>query len=216
MKTRILLADDHQVVLDGLKALLAGEADLEVIGQATDGLQVLPKVLELAPDVLVVDLMMPGLGGLEVTRQVHDRAPSTRIIVLSMHANDAYVVEALRNGAVGYVLKQAEARALVDAIRAVRAGARFLSPPLSEEKLAQWQRDARATTLDPYDTLSTREREVLKLAAEGLTSAAIGERLSIGKRTVETHRANLQRKLGVKTQADLVRFAVKKGLVGVD
>ena len=216
MKTPILLADDHQVVIDGLKALLSGEPDMQVIGQATDGLQVLPRVLELRPEVLVLDLMMPGLGGLEVARQVRDRAPETKVIVLSMHANDAYVVEALRNGAAGYVLKQADARALVDAIRAVRGGARYLSPPLSEEKLERWQVDAKAAPLDLYDTLSTREREVLQLTAEGLTSAAIGERLTIGKRTVETHRANLQRKLGVKTQADLVRFAVKKGLVGVD
>jgi two-component system response regulator NreC len=216
MRTQILLADDHQVVLDGLKALLACEADLDVVGQATDGLDVLPKVLQLRPEVLVVDLMMPGLNGLEVTRQVHQRAPETRVIVLSMHANDGYVVEALRNGASGYVLKQADARALVDAIRAVRGGRRFLSPPLSDEKLERWQRDARAAPLDLYDTLSTREREVLQLAAEGLTSAAIGERLQIGKRTVETHRANLQRKLGLKSQAELVRLAVKKGLVGVD
>lgn len=216
MRTQILLADDHQVVLDGLKALLAGEDDLDVVGEATDGLQVLPKVLQLKPAVLVVDLMMPGLNGLEVVRQVHQRAPETRVIVLSMHANDAYVVEALRNGAVGYVLKQADARALIDAIRAVRAGSRYLSPPLTDEKLERWQRDAQAAPLDLYDTLSTREREVLQLAAEGLTSAAIGERLQIGKRTVETHRANLQRKLGLKSQAELVRLAVKKGLVSVD
>jgi two-component system response regulator NreC len=216
MRTQILLADDHQVVLDGLKALLAGEADMTVVGQATDGLQVLPKVLELKPEVLVLDLMMPGLNGLEVARQVRDKAPETKVIVLSMHANDAYVVEALRNGAAGYVLKTAEARALIDAIRAVRGGARYLSPPLSEEKLARWEMDAKAAPFDPYDTLSTREREVLQLAAEGLTSAEIGGRLAIGKRTVETHRANLQRKLGLKTQADLVRFAVKKGVVGVD
>jgi two-component system response regulator NreC len=216
MKTQILLADDHQVVIDGLKALLSGEPDMQVIGQATDGLQVLPRVLELKPEVLVLDLMMPGLGGLEVARQMRDRAPETKVIVLSMHANDAYVVEALRNGAAGYVLKQADARALIDAIRAVRSGARYLSPPLSEEKLERWQLDAKAAPLDLYDTLSTREREVLQLAAEGLTSAAIGERLAIGKRTVETHRANLQRKLGVSTHADLVRFAVKKGLVSVD
>jgi DNA-binding NarL/FixJ family response regulator len=216
MKTRVLLADDHQVIIDGLKALLSSEDDLEVIGQATDGLQVVPRVLELKPDVVVLDLMMPGLGGLEVARQMRDRAPATKVIILSMHSNDAYVVEALRNGAAGYVLKQAEARALVDAIRAVRGGRRYLSPPLSEDKLARWETDAKAAPFDPYDTLSTREREVLQLAAEGLTSAAIGARLTIGKRTVETHRANLQRKLGVKTQADLVRFAVKKGLVGVD
>jgi DNA-binding NarL/FixJ family response regulator len=216
MKTRVLLADDHQVIIDGLKVLLSSESDLEVVGQATDGLSVLPQVLELKPDVLVLDLMMPGLNGLEVARQVRDRAPDVRVIVLSMHANDAYVVEALRNGAAGYVLKQADARALIDAIRRVRGGGRYLSPPLSEEKLERWEQEAKAGPFDLYDTLSTREREVLQLAAEGFTSAEIGERLTIGKRTVETHRANLQRKLGVKTQADLVRFAVKKGLVGVD
>jgi two-component system response regulator NreC len=216
MRTQIVLADDHQVVLDGLKALLLGEADLQVIGQATDGLEVLPRVLELKPEILVLDLMMPGLNGLEVARQVHDRAPATKVIVLSMHANDAYVVEALRNGASGYVLKQSQARALIDAIRAVRNGARYLSPPLSEQKLERWQNDAKGAPVDLYDTLSTREREVLQLAAEGLTSAAIGGRLKIGKRTVETHRANLQRKLGLKSQADLVRLAVKKGLVSVD
>src|ERR1700679_2621547 len=142
MKTQILLADDHQVVLDGLRALLAGEDDLDVVGEATDGLQVLPKVLQLKPAVLVVDLMMPGLNGLEVVRQVKQRAPETRIIVLSMRANDASVVEALRNGAAGYVLKQAEAHALVDAIRAVRSGGRYLSPPLTDEKLERWQREA--------------------------------------------------------------------------
>ena len=200
----------------GSRRCSSSEDDLEVIGQATDGLQVVPRVLELKPDVLVLDLMMPGLGGLEVARQMRDRAPATKVIILSMHSNDAYVVEALRNGAAGYVLKQAEARALVDAIRTVRGGTRYLSPPLSEEKLERWEIDAKAAPFDPYDTLSTREREVLQLAAEGLTSAEIGGRLTIGKRTVETHRANLQRKLGVKTQADLVRFAVKKGLVGVD
>jgi two-component system, NarL family, response regulator NreC len=101
MKTSILLADDHQVIIDGLKALLSGEPDMEVIGQATDGLQVLPKVLELKPEIIVLDLMMPGLGGLEVARQLRDRAPATKVIILSMHSNDAYVVEALRNGAAG-------------------------------------------------------------------------------------------------------------------
>jgi DNA-binding NarL/FixJ family response regulator len=213
MRTSILLADDHPVVLDGLNALLAGEPDFEVLGQVTDGLQVMPKVEALRPHVLVLDLMMPGLNGLEVTRQVHAKAPDTRVIVLSMHANDAYVVEALRNGASGYVLKQAQARALIDAIRAVRDGGRYLSPPLSEEQLQRWERGAKAQPVDPYHTLSTREREVLQLAAEGLTSAEIGDRLHIGKRTVETHRANLQRKLGLKTQAELVRFAVKRGII---
>jgi DNA-binding NarL/FixJ family response regulator len=216
MNTSILIADDHQVVIDGLKALLANEPDMVVVGQANDGLQVLPKVLELKPDVLVLDLMMPGLNGLEVARQMRERAPATKVIVLSMHSNDAYVVEALRNGVAGYVLKQADAHALLDAVRAVRAGGCYLSPPLSREKLARWESETKATMFDPYDTLSTREREVLQLAAEGLTSAAIGARLKIGRRTVESHRANVQHKLGIKSHAELVRLAVKRGLVSVD
>jgi two-component system, NarL family, response regulator NreC len=216
MRTQILLADDHQVVLDGLSSLLGSEPDMHVVGQATDGLEVLPKVKALRPEVLVVDLMMPGMNGLEVTRQVHAHSPDTKIIVLSMHANDAYVAEALRNGASGYVVKQANARALVFAIRAVMEGVHFLSPPLSQDRIDRLQLEAKSTELDPFDMLSKREREVMQLAAEGLTSAVIGERLQIGRRTVETHRANLQRKLGVKSQAELVRLAVKKGLVSVD
>lgn len=216
-QTRIFLADDHQVVLDGLKALLANQADMNVVGQATDGLQVLPKVQELLPDVLVLDVMMPGLNGLEVARQLGERGQlPTKVIMLSMHSNDAYVAEALRYGVSGYVLKQADAGSLLDAVRAVRAGERYLSPPLSLEKIQRWEAETRATKLDLFDTLSAREREVLQLAAEGLTSAVIGERLQIGKRTVETHRANVLRKLGLKSHAELVRFAVKRGLVGVD
>ncbi|HEY2744930.1 MAG TPA: response regulator transcription factor [Polyangia bacterium] len=216
MRTQILLADDHQVVLDGLASLLAKEPDMQVVGQATDGLEVLGKVKELRPEVLVVDLMMPGMNGLEVTRQVHSQVPDTKVIVLSMHANDAYVAEALRNGASGYVVKQANARALVLAIRAVMEGEHYLSPPLSEERIALLQQEVKESPLEPFDLLSKREREVMQLAAEGLTSAEIGDRLKIGRRTVETHRANLQRKLGIKSHSELVKLAVKKGLVGVD
>ena len=210
---QIVLADDHQVVLEGFKLVLGAEPDFKVVGEANEGLGVAPLVEKLKPDVLVVDLMMPGIGGLEVVRQIHNKHPDIRIAVLSMHNNEAYVVEALKNGASAYVLKQAPGRALVEAIRAIAAGNRYLSPPLSEEKIAEYEQRTRAATVDPYDTLSTREREVLQLAAEGLTNAEIGERLSIGKRTVETHRANLIRKLDLKSQADLVKFAVRRGLV---
>jgi DNA-binding NarL/FixJ family response regulator len=213
MMPTVMLADDHQVVLEGLKALLANEPDLKVIGEANDGLSVLPLVERLQPEVLVLDLMMPGLNGLEVTRQLHQKCPNTRVIVLSMHANEAYVVEALRNGASGYVLKQAQGKVLVEAIRAVLAGKRYLSEPLSEEQLARFEQKLSGAALDPYETLSSREREVLQLAAEGLTNAEIGKKLDIGKRTVETHRANLIRKLGLKSHAELVRYAVKRGLL---
>jgi DNA-binding NarL/FixJ family response regulator len=213
MQTSVMLADDHQVVLEGLKALLSVEPDLKVIGEANDGLSVLPLVEKLQPTVLVLDLMMPGMNGLEVTRQLHDKSPSTRIVVLSMHANEAYVAEALRNGASGYVLKHAPGVELVRAIRSVTEGKRYLSPPLTEEALERWALQSSGGELDPYDTLSSRERQVLQLAAEGLTNSEIGDKLTIGKRTVETHRANLMRKLALKSHAELVRYAIRRGLV---
>lgn len=209
---RVLLADDHQLVLDGLKLLLSREPDIEVVGQATDGLGVLPLVDQLAPAVLVLDLTMPGLNGLDVVRQASRRDTQVRTVVLSMHSNDAYVAEALRCGALAYVLKQANARAVVEAIRAATAGRRYLSPPLSMERVAEFERQCEST-LDPFDTLSTREREVLKLTAHGLTSSEVGRQLAIGSRTVETHRAHISRKLGSNSHTELVRIAVKHGLV---
>jgi DNA-binding NarL/FixJ family response regulator len=213
MTIKVLIADDHQVVIEGYKALLAGEAEVQVVGEAKDGLEVLPAIERCKPDVLVLDLMMPGMSGLEVLRQLKVRAPHIKTVVVSMHGTTAYVSEALRNGASGYVLKEAPIREVALAVRAVAAGGRYLSAPISEADLEQYQLTTRPAALDPYETLSQREREVFKLAAEGLTSAEIGERLSIGKRTVETHRANLSRKLGLKSHADLVRLAVRRGLV---
>jgi DNA-binding NarL/FixJ family response regulator len=213
MQISVMLADDHQVVLEGLKALIAAEPDLKVVGEANDGLAVLPLVEQIGPEVLVLDLMMPGMNGLEVTRQLHTRAPQVRIVVLSMHENEAYVVEALRNGATGYVLKHAPGQELISAIRSVHGGKRYLSAPLSDEQLSRFEQSMSGKAVDPYDTLSARERQVLQLAAEGLTNAAIGDKLEIGKRTVETHRANLIRKLGLKSQAELVRYAIRRGLI---
>jgi DNA-binding NarL/FixJ family response regulator len=209
----VMLADDHQVVIDGFKAVLAKEGDVRVVGECNDGLQVLAAIEKQVPDVLILDVMMPGLNGLEVLRLLRSRAPGVRTVVLSMHEGLGYVSEALRHGAAGYVLKQAPASELVRAIRAVMAGGRYLSPPLDEAQVAEHDRRSKSSTIDPFDTLSAREREVFQLAAEGLTNAEIGGRLAIGRRTVETHRANLIRKLGLKTQADLVRLAVRRGLL---
>jgi DNA-binding NarL/FixJ family response regulator len=167
--------------------------------------------------VLVVDLMMPGLNGLQVVRQISQRAEGTRTVVLSMHANEAYVLEALRNGASGYVLKDASAADLVRAVREVSAGRRYLSPPLSEPAIdAYIQKARKADTLDLYETLTNREREVLQLTAEGHTIAEIASRLFISPRTVETHRANLMHKLGLHSQADVIRYALKRGILPID
>ncbi len=212
----IVLADDHHVVRQGLRALLQAERDLRVVGETGDGLEAVRLVEQLSPRVLVVDLMMPGLGGLEVTRRVTRDALPSRVVVLSMHANEAYVLEALRNGATGYVLKDETAGELVEAVREVAAGRRYLSRALSRRAIEAYARTAREAPPDAYASLTSREREVLHLAAEGHTSAKIGARLDISPRTVETHRGNLMRKLGLRTQADLLRFAVQRGIVPLE
>jgi len=216
MSTTIVLADDHNVVRQGLRALLEGEPDLSIVGEASNGLEAVELAERLRPNVLVVDVMMPGLNGLEVTREVTQRSPQTRVIVLSMHANEAYVLAALKNGAVGYVLKDSCADELVQAVRQARTDRYYLSSPLSERAIASYVQRAKKASLDPYDTLTTREREVLQLAAEGYTSAEIASRLFISARTVETHRANLMHKLGLTNQIDLVRYALRRGILSLD
>jgi DNA-binding NarL/FixJ family response regulator len=214
--TGILLADDHAVVRRGLRALLEAEADFRVVGETGDGLEAVRAVERLQPDVLVVDLMMPGLGGLEVARQASRVAPRTRIVVLSMHAAEGYVLEALRSGVTGYVLKDASPSELVQAVREVVAGRHFLSPALSRRAIDEYVAKAKAAPPDAYQALTTREREVLHLVAEGRTSAEIARRLGISARTAETHRGNLMRKLGLQSAAELTRYALERGLISAD
>ena len=211
--TTIVLGEDHHVVRQGLRTLLEAEPDFSVVGEAADGLEVVALVERQRPDVLIVDLAMPRLGGLEVTRQVRKRVPRTRVVVLSMHVNEAYVIEALQHGAAGYVAKSANFAELVTAVREVMAGRRYLSPPLSDRAVEAYVEKSRSGSLDVYETLTSREREVLHLAAEGQTSPEIAVRLAIGPRTVETHRANLMKKLGLRGQAELTRYAVRRGIL---
>ena len=213
MMVTLVLADDHPIVRKGLKALLEAENDLRVAGEASDGLEAINQVEKLKPDVLLLDIMMPGLNGLDVARQVSQHFPLTRIIILSMHANEAYVLDALRHGASGYVLKDASMEELVEAIRQVMAGHRYLCPPLSERAIEEYVKRSKTSELDPYKSLTKREREVLHLAAEGNSNSEIATRLSISVRTVETHRMNLLHKLFLRTQTDLVRFAMQKGII---
>ena len=213
MTAKILLADDHAIVRDGLKALLKSEEDFQVIGEAADGLEAVRLIERLRPDVAVLDLMMPGLNGLEVTRQV---SRLTNVIILSMHANDAYVIEALRKGAMGYILKDSTSADLVKAIREVIAGKRYLSQPLSESMVDALLKRSRTGELDPYETLTTREREVFQLVAQGRSNQEISELLSLSPRTVEIHRANMMHKLNLESQADLIRLAIKRGVISLD
>jgi DNA-binding NarL/FixJ family response regulator len=209
----ILLADDHPVILRGLFDLFGAHDDLKVVGKETDAREVVGAVARLRPDVLIMDLMMPGLSGMEIIREVTQHHPATRIVVLSMHSNVAYVWEALRNGALGYVLKCAEGEELVRAVHEVAAGRRCLSPPLSETRLDEYAKQVQQRGLDPHDMLTNRERQVLQLAAEGTTSSRIAELLHISVRTVESHRANLLLKLGLHNQTELVRYAIQRGLI---
>ena len=209
----ILLADDHPVILRGLRGLFEAYDDLRIVGEETDARKVVEAVARLEPDVLVMDLMMPGMSGMEIIREVAQHHPDTRIVVLSMHSNVAYVREALRNGALAYVLKCADSEELIHAVREVNARRRYLSPPLSENELEEYARQAQQHGLDPHDMLTNRERQVLRLAAEGNTSSQIAEQLHIGIRTVESHRASLLHKLGLRNQTELVCYAIQRGII---
>ena len=201
-KATIVLVDDHRVVREGLRVLLEAERDFRVVGDAGDGLKAIQLVESLKPDVLLLDLMMPGMNGQEVARKVRKSSPQTHVIVLSMHSSEPYVMEALRNGAAGYVLKDASSADLVHAVREVLAGRRYLSPPLSERAIDAYQEKAKSAGLERYDMLTIRERETLQLVAEGHTNNEIASRLGIGPRTAETHRTNLMRKLQLRTHTE--------------
>lgn len=210
--TSILLADDHEIVRRGLRGIIESESAYKVIAEAADGLTAAQLVEKLRPAVLVLDLNLPRLHGLEVLRQTRMVSPGTRVLVLSMHNDEPYVIEALRAGAMAYLLKGSESGEILHALKEIVAGRRFLSAPLSE-----WAINALASrpadTADPLTALTLRERTVLQLSAEGHSHAEIGEKLFISPRTAETHRTNLLRKLGLQTQTDLVRFAIRKGLM---
>jgi DNA-binding NarL/FixJ family response regulator len=210
--TTAIIADDHQIVRRGLRTVLETEAGVNVIAEAADGLAAAQMVEKHKPTLLILDLNMPRLHGIEVLRQVRAVSPNTRVIILSMHNDEPYVIEALRAGAAAYILKGSESVEILQGVKEVLAGRRYLSATLSE-----WAINALvakpADTADALQTLSQRERVVLQLAAEGHSNPEIAEKLFISPRTAETHRTNLLRKLGLQTQTDLVRFAIRKGLI---
>jgi len=213
-RLRVVRVDDHELVRQGVSALLLPEEDSEVVGQAGDGLAGLELVERLRPDLVIADLMLPGLGGLELTRQVVQRSPGTRVVVLSMHAAEPLVLEALDQGASAYVLKDAGIGELLRAIREAARGRRYLSPPLSDKAVSAYlRRRDRAEPLAPSEMLTPRERQVLHLAAEGLPNAAVAKRLGISARTAETHRARVLHKLALRNQTDLVRWAIDRGII---
>lgn len=196
--------------------MLENEPGFSVVGETGGGLETIRMVGELKPDVLVLDIMMDDVSGIEVARQVTKNSPRTAIVILSMYSSKRYILEALQAGARGYVVKKSATTELVQAVREVVVGRRYLGQYVSDVVVNAYLEKAETGTPNPYDSLSSREREVLHLAAHGYTNAEIAERLYIGQRTVETHRANAMRKLDLRTQFDLIRYALQRGILPPD
>ena len=213
MSIRILIADDHGVVAEGLKHVVEAQTDMEVVALAVDGREAVRQARDLQPDVVLMDLSMPELNGADATRAILERDPKCRVIVLSMYSEREYVRRALKAGAAGYVVKRSAAKEVVDAIRAVHAGQRYLSARVADVVIDDYAGDGGG---DLLAKLSQREREVLQLLAEGHTGVQIAERLSLSQKTVETYRARLVEKLGIRDVAGLVRFAIQRGIVSLD
>lgn len=208
-KIRILLADDHSVVRQGFSAILRTQADMDVIAEATNGREAVEKALALKPDVIVMDVAMPELNGIEATRRIQEEAPRSRILALSMHKDAVYVREILRAGARGYLLKDAIDTDFISAVRAVARGDGYISPAVSEAVLSDYRRHV----TNPIDLLSSREREVLQMIAEGLINKEIATKLGLSVYTVEAHRGRLMEKLNLHSTSELVRFAIRNGLI---
>jgi DNA-binding NarL/FixJ family response regulator len=213
-RIRVLIADDHGLVRSGLRALLSAQPDIEVVGEAEDGTVVEDRCRETRPDVVLMDLTMPGRGGIPAAEDVRKAFPGMKILVLTMHDDEVYARQAARAGASGYVLKKALATELIDAVRTVHGGGRHVPPSLEKAFSDPLPAEPhRAAARRGPSLLSGRERDVLGLIALGHTNAEIGDRLHISEKTVETHRAHILEKLGLRTRADLVRFAIEHGLV---
>jgi DNA-binding NarL/FixJ family response regulator len=211
-RIKVLIADDHQVVRQGIAALLAAQPDIEVVGEATDGYELIELAGELQPDLVLTDIAMPKLNGIDAACQIRKRFPDVQVAILSMHPASSYVIRALRVGALGYLLKNDDIEQVILAIRTIAQGRRYLSSQVSEQVIDALLSGSEAVT-PLEERITGREREVLQLIAEGNTNVKIGEMLRISVRTVETHRANLMSKLELSSQADLIRFAVQHGLV---
>lgn len=214
MSIRVLLVDDHIVLRDGLKSLLNHESDIEVIGDVGDGREAISAVESLQPDVILTDISMPGLNGIESVRMLRHEHPTLKIIILSMHSGQEYVLQSLQAGANGYVVKQADASEVLAAIRSVMAGGAYLSPTISKHLINDYLSQTPEEISGPK--LTTREREVAQLIAEGQSTREISETLTISVKTVETHRMNIMKKLNAKSATDIIKYALKKGWISLD
>lgn len=212
-KIRVLVADDHAILRDGLRALLALYDDIEVIGEASNGREAIDTIRKLLPDVVLMDIAMPFMDGLEATRRVHKESPKIKILILTQHDNREYILSSIKSGATGYIPKKAVASELVDAIRVVYRGDSYLYPSVASVLIGDY---IQRLEHDPYDRLTNREREVLKLIAEARTSREIADLLCISVKTVLAHRAKTMEKLGIHNRIELVKYTIRKGLITID
>ncbi|NLG48505.1 MAG: response regulator transcription factor [Chloroflexi bacterium] len=217
MTIRVFVADDHAIVRDGLRSLLAAQPDIEVVGDASNGRDAVREVSKVAPDVVIMDIAMPVLNGIEAARQVHEELPETKIIFLSMHSTTEHIFRALQAGARGYLLKESAGVQVVDAVRSVYADRLYLSPSISEKVIEGYiNHHETAEEKSPLDSLSPREREILQLVVEGKSSVEIAEILVLSPKTVETYRSRMMQKLGINDLPALVRFAIQHSLTPLE
>jgi two-component system, NarL family, response regulator NreC len=217
LKIRVVVADDHAIIREGLQVMLGNQPDMEVVGIAVNGREAIRIVDEHQPDVAVLDISMPELNGIEAIQQISPRHPQLKVIVLSIHESKPYVYRALKAGAKGYLIKETAGREVVDAVRAVQRGERYLSQRIVDLLASEsFQKLESLIEVGPLEMLSPREREILQLVAEGQTSQEIAERLSISSKTVDTYRSRLMQKIGVKDMAGLVKFAIQHGVTSLE
>lgn len=213
-KIKVLVVDDHAIVREGVRMILAKEPDLEVVGEASDGQEALERAKQLQPDVVVMDISMPGMGGIEATQTLRTTLPAVQVLALTMHEDETYVFQLLRAGAAGYVLKRAAAQDLVAAVRAAARGEAFLYPSIARKVVEDYlKRVESGEERERYDGLTAREKEILTLIASGSSNQQIAEKLFISIKTVQTHRAHILEKLGLHDRTELVRYAIRKGLI---
>ncbi len=216
MAINVVLADDHTIVRDGLRALLEANADIRVVGDAADGRQVIELVNELKPDVVIMDISMPELNGIDATILIKRDNPQVRVIILSMLGTADYVFHALQSGAQGFLLKESAGREVMQAVLAVSAGETYFSHPVTHTMINDYLQARRDNNNEPLESLSVRENEILCMVVEGKTSAEIGRKLNLSPKTVESYRSRMMQKLGISDLPELIKFAIKHGLISLE